>query len=129
MFKLSDLFGLRKTKEQTIQTDFIVGKKLMQVVINRYTIDLYFQDVIHIQIGSPIIYSEGRTGIISQWDYINNQPFAINELIDQVAISAEVDEDENLTLEFEDHGRLFIKAKKDIGESYIISHRDDYQVV
>lgn len=109
--------------------NFIIGKNLIQIRMNLYTIDLIFEDSILITVGYKTTYTERGTNRQQKWDYTNNQNFAINKLLGNCILRAEIDVNYNLILEFENKRTLMIESERAEGESYIIYNSDDFQVI
>jgi hypothetical protein len=109
--------------------NFIIGKKLIQIRMNLYLIDLIFENKIIITIANKVTYVEEETNKQQQWNSTSNQKFFINKLLETSVIRAEVDKNKNLILELENKKKLIIESARDENESYIIYNADDFQVV
>lgn len=109
--------------------NFIIGRNLIQIRINQYSIDLIFEDKIIITIAHKVIYIEKGTNKEQQWDSIKNPQFSINTLIGVSVAIAKVDVNNNLVLEFENKELLIIESAKDENESYVIHNGNDFQVI
>lgn len=111
-----------------IETD-LKKKNLIQVKMNRYSIDFVFECDILIIVGHKLRYLKGDTKTLQQWDWVNNQQIALNDLLEKPVSYAEVDQNENLILIFDDQSEVIIEAEKGDHESYIIHNKKECQVV
>ncbi len=109
--------------------NFIIGKNLIQIRMNKYTINLIFEDNILITIGYKITYTEGGINSHQNWDSINNQNFSINKLLETSVVKAEMNKNYTLIIEFENKKILTIESARANYESYIIYNGHDFQVI
>ena len=109
--------------------NFIIGKQLIQIKANLYSIDLVFEDNVIISIANKVTYIDKETNKEQQWDWINNQEFSINKLLETSVVKANLDLKDNLTIEMENNKLLIIESSIDEGESYTIYKDDDIQVM
>jgi hypothetical protein len=105
--------------------NYIINKKLMQIRISLYTLDLVFEDDIIITSGYRLKYiEEGNT--VFEWQNSEKPLFSINNLLDIPIQKVFIDKSSNLILEFFNKCTLLIMADQSEGESYMIFNHHDF---
>lgn len=109
-------------------TEFLIGKSLLQVCFGLYQLQLNFKDNVRIEISDSIIY-EDLNGTIFTWDFKDGRkPFSINNLIELTITHANLSNND-LILIFSNKERIKIKSGEDNLESYIVHNGNDCQII
>ncbi len=108
-------------------TQFLIGKTLLQVCFGLYQLQLNFNDNVRIHVVDSIIY-EDLNGAIYKWNFNDGRkPFPISNLIELTITHANLSNND-LNLVFSNSERLKIKSGEDNLESFMVYNGDDWQV-
>ena len=110
-------------------TDFFIGKSLMQICFGLYQLQLNFNDNIRIEVSEGAVYEDiKKTQFL--WNFSNGRlPFPINNLIEYTITKANFSEENSLTLFFNNNEKLKIISAGDNKESYIVNKGNDFEVI
>ncbi len=107
---------------------FFRGEIIQQICFGLYQIRFNFSNNISIESGDRVVNMHLPLQRIEWRGDMGRESVSFNHLLEIEIISAKLDDDDILELEFVDSSKLFFFNSRDvIGESYIVHFKDDFE--
>ena len=110
-------------------TTFFLKSKLMQICFNLYQIQLHFTNDIYISVGNKISlqYAKQQYHV---WDWTKGKAnVSFNSILEEDIIAVIFSSTQNLELHFSNSEILTIFKGSNDAESYIVHHKEDFEVI